>query len=46
MSVRSKPTRASASASAVPYRRIAAAAALLLCSTAGLQAQAALNFSA
>ena len=42
MSVQSKPTRASA----VSYRRIAAAAALLLGSTAGLQAQAALSFSA
>lgn len=42
MPVLSKPTNASA----VPYRRIAAAAALLLGSTVGLQAQAALNFNA
>lgn len=42
MSFPSKPVRASA----VPCRRIAAAAALLLGSTVGLQAQAALSFSA
>lgn len=42
MSVSSKPARASA----IPCRGIAAAAALLLGSTVGLQAQAALSFSA